>query len=66
MGNFHEVLPGISVFSNFYYICTKEFEYLNHTIEFSIEKYTIDEIFINGGQFLAKKVRDQAVGHTHF
>ena len=61
MGIFHEVLPGISDFFHFYCIRTKEFEYLNHTIKFSIKKYTIDEIFINGGQFLAKKVRDQAV-----
>ena len=61
MGIFHEVLPGISVFFHFYYIHTKKFEYLNHTIEFSIKKYTIDEIFINGGQFLDRRVRDQAV-----
>ena len=53
MGTFHEVLPGSLVFFHFFYIGTKEIEYLDHTIQFSIEKYIIDEFFINGRQFLA-------------
>ena len=49
MGNFREVLPGISVFSNFYYIRTKGITYLNPTIEFSIENYISMEILSSGG-----------------
>ena len=49
MGNFHEVLPGISVISNFYYKRTKESTYLNQTIEFSIKNYISMEILSSGG-----------------
>ena len=61
MGNLHEVLPGISVFSNFYYICTKEIEYLNQTIELSIKSYISMEILSSGVQILYKTSRDQTV-----
>ena len=61
MGIFHEVLPGISVFSNFYCIGTKEIKYLNHTIGFSIKDYISMEILSSGIQTLHKTSRDQCV-----
>ena len=61
MDTFHEVLPGNSVFSNFYYIGTKEIRYLNQTIEFSIKSYINMEILSSGIQTLYKTSRDQAV-----
>ena len=64
MGNFHEVLPGISVISNFYYKRTKESTYLNQTIEFSIKNYTSMEILSNGIELLYKTSREQAVGRN--
>ena len=61
IGTFHELLPGNLVFFHFYYIGTKEIQHMDHTIEFSIKNYIIDEIFSNGGQFLSKTFRDQTV-----
>ena len=61
MGTFHEVLPGNSVFSNFYYIRTKEIEYLNHTIKFRIKSYISMEILNIGIETLYKTSREQAV-----
>ena len=39
MGTFHEVLPGNLVFFHFYYIRTKELEYLDHTTELYVKSY---------------------------
>ena len=61
MDTFHEVLPGNSVFSNFYYIGTKEIRYLNQSIEFSIKSYINMEILSSSIQTLYKISRDQAV-----
>ena len=61
MGNLHEVLPGISVFSNFYYIRTKEITYLNPSIEFSVKSYISMEILSFGIKILYKTSRDQTV-----
>ena len=58
---FHEVLPGNSVFSNFYYIRTKEIEYLNQPIELSIKSYISMKILSSGVQILYKTSRDQTV-----
>ena len=65
MGIFHEVLPGNSVFFHFYYIGAKEIQHMDHTIQFSIKNYIIDEIFNNGIQFLSKTFCDQTVCSVH-
>ena len=59
--NFHELLPGNLVFFIFYYIGTKEIQYLNHTIELSIKSYKSMEILSFGIKILCKTSRDQTV-----
>ena len=66
MGNLHEVLPGISVFSNFYYIRTKEITYLNPSIEFSVKSYISMEILRFGIKILCKTSCDQTVSTILF
>ena len=61
IGTFHELLPGNLVFFHFYYIGTKEIEYLNHTIELSIKSYISMEILSIGIKILCKTSRDQTV-----
>ena len=61
MGTFHEVLPGNLDFFHFYYIGTKEIEYLNHTIELSIKSYISMEILSLGIKILCKTSRDQTM-----
>ena len=46
MGTFHEVLPGNSVFIHVYYTGTIEIQHIDQTIEFSIENYIINNIFL--------------------
>ena len=64
MGTFHELLPGNSVFFQFYYIGTKEIEYLNHTIELNWKKYISTENFKSGIKKLSQLLRDQSVDST--
>ena len=61
IGTFHELLPGNLVFFHFYYIGTKEIEYLNHTIELSIKSYISMEILSFGIKILRKTSYDQTV-----
>ena len=58
---FHELLPGNLVFFHFYYIGTKEIQYMDHIIEFSMKNYIIEWNCTSGVQFLTKSVRKQAV-----
>ena len=61
MGTFHELLPGNLVFFHFYYIGTKEIEYLNHTTELNWKKYIVTENFESGMENLSQLFRDQTV-----
>ena len=61
IGTFHELLPGNLVFFHFYYIGTKEIQYLNHTTELSIKSYISMEILRFGIKILCKTSRDQTV-----
>ena len=58
---FHELLPGNLVFFHFYYIGTKENQYLNHTTELNWKKYISTENFKSGIKNLSQLFRDQAV-----
>ena len=61
MGTFHEVLPGNLVFFHFYYIRTKELEYLDQTTQLYWKNYISTENFKSGIQNLSQLFRDQAV-----
>ena len=61
IGTFHELLPGNLVFFHFYYIGTKEIQYLNHSTELSIKSYISMEILRFGIKILCKTSRDQTV-----
>ena len=63
MGTFHEVLPGNLVFFHFYYIRTKELEYLDQTIALYWKNYISTEYFTSGIQNLSQLFRDQTVGY---
>ena len=65
MGTFHEVLPGNLVFFHFYYIRTKELEYLDQTNALYWKNYISTENFTSGIQNLCKTFRDQPV-YTHY
>ena len=61
IGTFHELLPGNSVFFQFYYIGTKEIEYLNHNTELNWKKYISSGNFKCHIQNLSLASRDQTV-----
>ena len=61
IGIFHEVLPGNSVFFNFYYNGTKGIRYLDHTNEFSIKNYITMWILSSGGGWSWKMSRNPCV-----
>ena len=61
MGTFHEVLPGNLVFFHFYYIGTKEIEYLNHNTALNWKKYLSSGNFKSRIQNLSLASRDQTV-----
>ena len=61
METFHEVLPDNLVFFHFYYIGTKEIEYLDHTTELYVKNCISGENYTSGGQTLPQTFRDQAV-----
>ena len=58
---FHEVLPGNLVFFHFYYIRTKELEYLDQTNALYWKNYISTENFTSSIQNLCKTFRDQPV-----
>ena len=61
IGTFHELLPGNLVFFHFYYIGTKEIEYLDQTFALHEKNYISTENFKSGIQNLSETSRDQIV-----
>ena len=61
VGNFHELLPGNLVFFHFYYIGTKELEYLDQTTELDWKSYIDTENLTFGIKNLSQPFRDQTV-----
>ena len=61
IGTFHELLPGNLVFFHFYYIRTKELEYLDQTISLYWKNYVSTENFKSGIENLSQLFIDQAV-----